>query len=115
MAEYRKVKKEYYDKVFPIDKFGVIAIDPTVPNFRNPQYCDTWGIWEYLKNETLTCSKYEVDLDRMKTSAAVLDWIIQLSHKSWVTKKDLADLVYAIDDILRLQQNYCGFGKERKH
>ena len=108
MAEYRKVKKEYYDKILPKDEIGLIRIDTSKPRFRNPQYGDTWGIWEYKQNETLTCYNYEVDLERMKNSAAVLDWIIQVSHKSWVKKDDLANLVYAIDDILKLQLNYCG-------
>jgi hypothetical protein len=114
VKEYRKLKKEYYDKAYPKDSNGIVLIDYSKPRFRKPEYGDIWGIWEYKQNETLTCYNYEVDLDRMKSSAAVLDWIIQVSHKSWVTENDLADLVYAIDDILKLQQNYCGFGREHK-
>jgi hypothetical protein len=114
MTEYRILKNKYYDKNLPADKDGLVKLDLSVKCFRNPEYGDTWGIWEYKQNGTLTCDIYEVDLDRMESSAAVLDWIIQVSHKSWVTEDDLADLIYAIDDILGLQQNYCGFGKEIK-
>jgi hypothetical protein len=115
MAEFRILKNKYYDKVLPADKDGFVKIDSSVKDFRKPEYGDTWGIWEYKQNETLTCYNYEVDLDRMQSSAAVLDWIIQVSYKSWVTENDLADLVYALDDILRLQANYCGCGKELKN
>jgi hypothetical protein len=113
MREYRKLEKEYYDKMLPKDDNGVVAIDTSVPLFRKPEYGDTWGIWEYRKNKTLACDIYEVYLDQMNSSAEVLDWIVQVSHKTWVTEKHLADLIYAIDDILSLQPNYCGFGIDK--
>jgi hypothetical protein len=57
---------------------------------------------------------YEVDLERMKSSAKVLDVIAQISHKSWCSESILANLIWALDDCLGLQQNYCGFGIELK-
>lgn len=110
--DYRVLQDEYYNKVYPKDKYGVICIDFTKLPFRTPKYGDRWGEWEYCDDETLVCEHYEVDLDRMKSSAAVLDWIIQVSHKTWATPRYVSNLVYALDDILRLQENYCSFGME---
>ena len=56
---------------------------------------------------------YEVDLERCRTSAEVLDWIIQVSQKTWATDARLAGLVRALDEILNPQATLCSFGKER--
>ena len=54
-----------------------------------------------------------VDLDRCTTSAEVLDWILQIRHKTWTTDQDVADLVHALDDVLRPQAKLCSWGVER--
>ena len=66
--------------------------------------------WEYDADvRVLRYDYYEVDLERMRTSAEVLDWIVQVSHKgAWGTPKVVGDLVRLVDAILGLQQNYCG-------
>jgi hypothetical protein len=51
---------------------------------------------------------YEVDLERCTTSAAVLDWIIQVSLKPWATDSILAELVHKLEEYLQPQQNLCG-------
>jgi hypothetical protein len=54
--------------------------------------------------------EYEVDLAECSDSAKVLDWIIPVSGKGWVSAKVLAGLIYALDDILHLQATVCGSG-----
>ena len=73
--------------------------------------------WEYDADVlVLRYDYYEVDLERMRTSAEVLDWIVQVSHKgAWGTPKVVGDLVRLVDAILGLQQNYCGGGMEGEH
>jgi hypothetical protein len=64
-----------------------------------------WGKWSFKDNLTLVhddATYYEVDLERISTWEA-LDWIIQIGYKVWVTKEDLADFVYALDDIFSVQ------------
>jgi hypothetical protein len=72
------------------------------------------GAWEYHKtNRTLDltcCPHYQVDLDRCNTSAEVLDWIIQVSKKTWATREVIADLVLMLDRCLDLQANICSMG-----
>lgn len=56
---------------------------------------------------------YEIPLDRMKTSAQVLDWVAQLSGKVWMTNEALGAFVREIDRVLYLQNNYCSWGRSR--
>lgn len=56
---------------------------------------------------------YEVDLERCTTSALVLDQIAQVAGKGWASDKVLARLVRALNDVLKLQANLCGSGRER--
>lgn len=55
---------------------------------------------------------YEIPLAECRTSAEVLDWIIQIVGKNWANDSVIAGLVHAFDAILRPQQVMCSFGKE---
>jgi len=79
-----------------------------------------WGNWRFDREKnSLIISKslcpgeeerdlYEVALERCNSSAAILDWIIQISQKLWITREDIGHLVEALDDIFTLQSNFCG-------
>jgi hypothetical protein len=75
-----------------------------------------WGPWRLsTRHWELTFSRdgarYGVDLERISDAAAeALDWIAQLSGKSWITPSDLGHLVRALDDIFHLQGTLCGCG-----
>ncbi len=56
---------------------------------------------------------YDIDLERCRTSAQVLDWIMQVSKKSWATDLVIASLVRMLDEILDPQGSMCSFGIER--
>lgn len=83
-----------------------------------------WGRWKY--NPATHCLEiekqkgghvfhYEVDLDRCDTGAKLLDWIYQVKHKIWASPDDIADLIYAVDDILGfVQANLCSGGQNLK-
>lgn len=69
-----------------------------------------WGAWVFNpKNYTLghATEGYEIDLDEINSSAAMLDWIFQILGKKWATAKVMHDLLQALDDILGPQANYC--------
>jgi hypothetical protein len=117
--QYRLMAKEYYN-VFK-NQDGLTHITGGTMPFRPPESGDWWGEWCYLNNNTLTIYRedddrwlYEIDLDRVPDSAAVLDWIAQVSAKYWCTPERMGYLVQALDDILELQQNYCGWGLQRR-
>jgi hypothetical protein len=75
-----------------------------------------WGDW-VLNPQNLTLTymdngyEYEIDLEEIHSSAAILDWIFQVVGKSYGFKATY-DLLRAFDDILKPQQCYCSFGKE---
>ncbi len=78
-----------------------------------------WHGWvlttEDEKTSTLTyedAGDYWIPLG-LKTSAEVLDWIVQVSQKTWATNGCIAGLVRALDAYLNLQANFCGSGIEQ--
>lgn len=73
---------------------------------------DGWGRWS-LDRElcVLRHPRYEVDLEKCLTPAAVLDWIAQVAGKTWGDRDaTLAGLVRALDDVLHLQATLCPCG-----
>ena len=58
-------------------------------------------------------ARYDILLEGMTTSAAVLDWIAQVSRKTWATPRVVGDLVRLLDALLDLQANYCSSGYEQ--
>ena len=79
-----------------------------------------WGNWRFdqEENSLIICKSlcpgeeekdlYKVDLERCNSSAAILDWIVQIGQKLWITREDIGNLVEALDDIFSLQSNFCG-------
>ena len=51
---------------------------------------------------------YEIDLERIRDSAALADWIFQIREKAWATSRVLRDLLNALDDVIDPQANLCG-------
>jgi len=79
------------------------------------------GLWRLnQKHLTLTLHhpdvlvpRYEIDLERCTTSAQILDWIGQMCSKEWATSEIIGELVLALNDYLRFQNNFCSFGAEK--
>lgn len=80
----------------------------------------TWGPWYYNPgNRTLVFTgeptySYEVDLDTMKDSASVLDWIAQVAGKTTFTVADIGHFVRALNEVLQLQAVVCPSGQDHK-
>lgn len=76
------------------------------------------NVWRYDREDRVVVYAhspvhYDILLDGMTTSAAVLDWIAQVSSKTWATPKVVGDLVRLLDALLDLQANYCSSGYEQ--
>jgi hypothetical protein len=56
---------------------------------------------------------YDVDLERCRTSAEVLDWIFQVAAKTWADDRMIAGLVRELDRRLHPQGTLCAFGADR--
>lgn len=75
-----------------------------------PEHGDTWGWWKYdAERKVLTLQRksghwYEINLESCRTKAEVIDWLIQLKDKTWMTSANLGNLVMALDDILKLRK-----------
>ncbi|MCA9467001.1 MAG: hypothetical protein KC643_16360 [Nitrospira sp.] len=57
--------------------------------------------------------QYYVDLDQCKTSARVLDAVMQVAGKTWATDQVLASLVRDLQHYLKPQQTLCSGGEEQ--
>ena len=80
------------------------------------------NVWDYRPEEfvvshaiggDLNAPTYEVALDKMPDSAAVLDNIAQVCEKTWATPVVVGDLVILLNAVLGLQGNYCGGASRR--
>jgi hypothetical protein len=75
-----------------------------------------WGRWR-LDPVQLTLhirpeerEMYLIPLIKCNSSEEILDWVVQVRQKPWATGQDLSDLVEALDDLLGLEENFCGSG-----
>jgi len=73
-----------------------------------------WGNWKLsITERCLEHSRhssqvpYQVSLDEIHNSASMLDWIFQVSSKSWTKYKDISDLISALDNIFDPQGTFC--------
>ena len=88
------------------------------PAGTHRQISDEWGSgWVFDgKRIALTCPdwdpNYEVDPERWKTSADLLDSIFQLAGKLQLTNEQLGAFVRAVNSLLRPQSTLCGSGYE---
>ena len=78
----------------------------------------TWGKWRLdATNLTLnpigTNSGWYVDLETIRDSGAMLDFIMQLQRKQWSDAELVRDLIKAMDDLFSPQDNLCGIGNNR--
>lgn len=56
---------------------------------------------------------YEVDVESMKTSAGMLDWIFHVRKKPWVKPVDMEPFVRLLDIVIDPQATLCSFGTEQ--
>lgn len=80
---------------------------------RNLPGTDPWECKEDGTGLVHQTNGYEIDFERCKTSAAVLDWIMQVAGKQWADDTTLAMLVRAFEYHLDPQRTLCSDGIER--
>lgn len=75
------------------------------------------GDWAFdpsaLTIERESFPTYQIDVELLRTSAEVLDWIFQLRSKTWFTPKDSHDLLEILYVVVDPQANLCSWGAER--
>jgi hypothetical protein len=55
---------------------------------------------------------YEVDLERCRTNAQVVDWLAQVSAKQWATAAVVGALFQELNRLLDFQGTLCGLGHD---
>ena len=73
-------------------------------------------MWKFEKNLTLNLTEqpgYQIDLERCNSSAQILDWIIQVSKKTWAGNEIVGSLVKHLDRCLHIQGNICSCGSDQ--
>jgi hypothetical protein len=80
--------------------------------------CDGWGGWMldgvWLEYPAYPGGgTYPLDLRVMRSSARMLDHIMQVRGKAWADDACLAGLVPALDDIFQPQANLCSGGTDK--
>ena len=97
----------------PIEELRGVAV--RLADIPKQESKSSWGLWTFDEHNLVvryTKNNYEVDLERCTTSAQALDWIAQITNKLWASPDDVTDVIHALDDLIGLQENLCGFGKE---
>jgi hypothetical protein len=64
-------------------------------------------VLEYVPDE---CWRYEVDLERVQSGAALCDWIFQTLGRDM----DMVNMLEALADIFHPQANLCSFGRNKQ-
>ena len=73
-----------------------------------PQRCGEGSEINYwVASYTGYFGRYEIDLERVRDSAALLDWIFQIRGKGWAAARVMKDFLNAMRDIIHPQQNLC--------
>jgi hypothetical protein len=98
-----------------LERPKIVSLDDFL---AEPDGKGNWGLWRLDPTEPviypISPYRYEIDLETCTSCANVLDWIAQIAGKGWNDDDNARDiiggLVVALDDILDLQSNLCGFG-----
>jgi hypothetical protein len=114
--QYREYADGLYAKARADNGLMSLADFPDVEPLKDG---DCWGPWRFQRSDlTLQYDPqdrhwwYEIDLERMTNSAAMLDVIFQISNKreSCCSTEDIGHLISALNDLLNPQANICSFG-----
>jgi hypothetical protein len=77
-----------------------------------------WGPWQLVTSGGMVpwlehaTRAYDITLAECRTASSCCDWVAQIIGKSWSDDATIAGLLRALNDILRLQPNMVGFGRD---
>lgn len=87
--------------------------------FRKGGYMQQSSPWKFdSQNLTLNLfqegkgQRYYIDLEKCRTSAEVLDWVMQVASKPWATDQILGSFIRELNRLLDPQGNLCSGGEE---
>lgn len=74
-----------------------------------------WGVWQLDADRLMlvhTLDRYEIDLQTINSSAALLDWVFQAQR--WASPQEVSDLLTALGAIFQPQANLCSGGADMR-
>lgn len=92
------------------EQVGVVSLKDVMQELLNRKLSGRWGDWKLTADRgalEYEPNGYYIEFYRMRTSAAVLDWIFQIEGKSWATPQVMADLLCAIRETVDPQATLC--------
>lgn len=84
-----------------------------------PPHRNWHRVWEFDREHlTLTCLPrhargYWIALSKIRTSAQMLDWIMQIHSKRWANARILTALLDAFDQLFQPQATLCSGGASK--
>jgi len=119
-----QVKLEEEKKFHETFPNGTSFVD--LMNYKSPVHRQ-WGNWVFRSTNLVlqllakhNYCVYEIDLEKINSTAQMLDIIFQLNHKRrdpdgiYGNQSLIEDLIQAFDEIFRPQSNCCSWGTEKK-
>jgi hypothetical protein len=121
-VQYRALVKERREKLFRRSEPATVK-DQGMFSLAEPEIKVGywWGPWKLGARNALFCYDPEgltdnplhwIDLERMASSAQVLETIFEASEKPWATAEVLSNLLWALEDILDPRRNICADGTD---
>jgi hypothetical protein len=74
---------------------------------------DGSNVTEGVERYVAYLGHYEIDIEAIRRSSQLLDWIYQVGGKTWATARVTKDLINAFDSIFHPQQNLCSGGGDK--
>ncbi len=64
-----------------------------------------WGNWQYDADRLVLDyvgkdGKYEIDLETCNDAWRIVNWVLQVASKNWVTPEDIGNLVLALEGVV---------------
>jgi len=121
--QYREILKECQEKYFkegePVSSQELGMYSLVKPEVKIGYW---WGSWKLGAQNALFCyepeGKYEnpvfwIDLEKLSSSATVLNHVFEVVNKKWANAEVLANLLWALEDIFNPQRNICTGGTDQ--
>ena len=106
MRDKNVIKREDCENELKVLSFAELRKTPSVIQFKDyikEKYDDNLAIGINWGNYTIEFRNqhgnvdYFVDLERCETPWEVLDWILQLQHKTWMTPLLMSEFLFNLD------------------
>jgi len=101
MRDFRRAQRLHFNEYLGGKMIYTAEDLMAVPDFI-PKHNDYWGNWVYNEHHFFlyhAITKYEVDIEQVKTTKDMTNWMFQATGKKWANAEDIGQLFCAFYDI----------------